>query len=100
MPIQPPPATLAKIAKLEAMMIDSKQRRRDKSAGLQHESQNDLDAARVVARAMEDDCEAAVEVEASEEVTTMTDVKEDLEKEWTNIIRRHKSGYQPAYPFG
>ncbi len=94
----PPLSTQNKIAKLEAMMIDAKQRISDK-AQARVSNHSHIDAAAAVARAMID-VEPVVEPVAVVEVVevqndggmTLDQARKILAEEWMQVVERAKKG--------
>ena len=97
----PPLSTQNKIAKLEAMMIDAKQRISDK-AQARVSNTNAIDAAAAVARAMidvepepvvEPAPVAVVEVEVQNDgEMTLDQARKILEEEWLQVVEKAKNG--------
>ena len=99
----PPLSTQNKIAKLEAMMIDAKQRISDK-AQARVSNHSHIDAAAAVARAMIDVepvvepvavVEPVVEVQAGERhdgEMTLDQARKILADEWLSVVEKAKKG--------
>ena len=96
---QPPPKTLAKLAHITALMIDSKQKMQDKKLA-RSSSSDDLAAAAAVAKAMADTSESdeplatqepIQELEPAPEAHELSseDAKKILDAEWQNILKRY-----------